>query len=351
MSFDVTTDLALCVPRTADYVQLFGEENSPRGRKIINTGFLSMLRDSNYSRYTQMSDFITGVPGKKRGVKVLFKQPLCFTVCATEFACDETRQSYSTALKVAEFELETRYTPCKTSGSPAVTSPAEFKLTAEEFAAYCDIEDANLVKEEIIDYDIEFINQLDKNLLTLADAYVKTANTFSRAIVVKNALTNSYQLNTAWELMIEQDVVEAGMNIDNYVIIGGLFTKLVNALGGSKIPTYYDANADSIIGKYGFLLVPKGLFQLVFWNDFVGSRAFMDKRYEQSTKVIPLANGGALPIDYFWEFEPKCGEYKYMPQIYAELIKAVDGTCGDTEQDGLFKYTNCTEDIWDCPST
>ena len=96
-----------------------------------------MLRDERYSRYTQLSDFITGIPGEKRGLKVLFKEPMCFTFCATDFYCNESRQNFSTSLKFAEFELETRYTPC------VVAAPAQYRLTSFEFAAYCEVEDAN----------------------------------------------------------------------------------------------------------------------------------------------------------------------------------------------------------------
>lgn len=347
MPFNITTDTGLCIPTYTDYENIFGEENSPRGRKLKDTGFLSMLRDRNFSIYTQLSDFVKGVPGKKKGVKGIFKQPMCLTVCTSDFDCNEERASFTSALKVFEYDIETRYTPCETTGSPGTSVPAEYKLTSQELAEFCEIEDANFVKEEIMDVDIEFMNQLDKTFLTIAETYVPAANELTRNIVVKNTLTNQWTLNNQWELMIESALTDAGLSSSNYVILGGLFTKMVQALGNSRFPIYYDVNADAILGKYSFLLIPRGAFQLVYWNDFVGSREFLDsdKLYEQSTKSIPLASGGLLPIDYYWGYEPKCGEFKYMPQLYAELVHAVPGTCDSLTQNGLFKFTNCTEDL------
>ena len=346
MAFNVTTDLGLCVPVTKDYVQLFGEENSPRGRKIKNTGFLSMLLDSTFNKSRMISDYITGVPGKRRGVKTLFKQPMCFTICATDFDCREERETYSSVLKVAELDVDTRYTPCKTVGQ--VTSPMEFKLTSQELATYCDIEDAEFVKEEIIDYDVEFVNQLDKTIFTIAEGYVKPANRLNRAIVIKNPLTAQYTLNAQWELMIDSALTDAGLNSDDSVIIGGLVVKMMQGMGAnSKFKMYYDVNADAILGKYSFMIIPRGALQLVTWNDFVGSRRFIssDNLMEQSVKLVPLADGGSLNIDYFWKYDPACGEFAYMPQIYAELIKAVDGNCVSANQDGLFIFSNCTDDL------
>ena len=192
------------------------------------------------------------------------------------------------------------------------------------------------------------VNKLDKTIFTIAEGYVKPANRLKRAIVIKNPLTAQYTLNAQWELMIDSALTDAGLNSDDSVIIGGLVVKMMQGMGAnSKFKMYYDVNADAILGKYSFMIIPRGALQLVTWNDFVGSRRFIssDNLMEQSVKLVPLADGGSLNIDYFWKYDPACGEFAYMPQIYAELIKAVDGNCVSANQDGLFIFSNCTDDL------
>lgn len=344
----------LCIPTTGQLFDYFGK-NTPLGRENNGTAFLQFLKSAtNTQGLKRLSDSITGVAGKTRGVKLMTNKPVCFSICASPFNCLEEPTPYTSPISVYDYEIESRFTPCDANGDPMALF-----LNSAQYAQYCDMDDKSFFDEMIMNYDMRFIKELDKALvqmlLTNINNSVKTY-----PILAQNTTTGQRVLNDELPLWIEELVAESKMNSSDYVIFGGQMVNLIKAKFGvgtlstegatsvsSTLPDmYYDRNFDVVFGKNSLVLIPKAAFQFVEWTQYTGSKAFNGEREILFNKSVPLGNGTSQTIDFVWEWDPKCSKYQYMPSLYAELVKAIGGGCGlNDDQDGIYIVKDCSTNL------
>lgn len=343
----------LCIPTTGELISYF-DKNTPIGRENDGTGFLQFLKSQeNTSGTKRLSDSIKGVPGKKRGVKLLYTAPVCYSICATPFNCLETRTPYSVPMNVLEYEIDTRYTPCDGSGNPM-----ELSLDSADYAQYCDLDDKSFFDELIIGYDNRFIKEIDRVLVeALLNNITNTVVTYPMMTI--NQVTGQRVLTDEIPLWLNSLVDSAKMNISDYVLFGGQMIKLIASKFGIKTvttegevynisgfpPMYYDRHFDSVFGTNAIVLIPKKAFQFVEWTQYEGSKAFKGEKEILFTKNIPLGNGTFQKVDWIWKWDPECSKYVYMPSLYAELVKTIGGNCADTDQDGIFIIKDCNPNV------
>ncbi|MCQ4139240.1 hypothetical protein [Chryseobacterium sp. EO14] len=339
----------LCIPTTGKLMEYFGK-NTPEGRENDGLGFLQFLKSqANTQGAKRLSDSVRGVPGKKRGVKLMYTKPICYSICASPFNCLEERTPYSMPINVAEYEIEARYTPCDGDGSPM-----ELTLDSAEYQQYCDLDDKSFFDELIIGYDMRFMKELNRVLVEMLLTNISTSPK-TYPIIAQNQLTGQRVVNDELPIWLKELANEAKTDYSEYVIFGGQMVNLIAKKFGLKTstaegtqysindipPLYYDRNFDTVFGKNSFVMLPKKAFQFVDWVQYEGSKAFKGEKEIYFTKNIPLGNGSFQTVDWTWEWDPKCSKWKYMPSIYAEMVKAIEGTCADDTTDGIFIVQDC----------
>jgi hypothetical protein len=346
----LTSGTNLCIPTTGELFEYFGK-NTPLGRENDGTAFLQFLKsNTNTQGLRRLSDSITGVAGKTRGVKLATKSPVCFSICASPFNCLEEPTPYSVPLSFFDYEIESRFTPCDGSGDPMA-----LVMDSAQYAQYCALDDKSFFDEMIMNFDMRFVKELNKSLVQMLLTNI-TNTVKSYPILANNTATGQRVLNDELPLWIEELVATAKMTTSDYVIFGGQMVNLVKAKFGigtlstegatsvvSTLPDmYFDRTFDTVFGKNSLVLIPKAAFQFVEWTQYTGSKAFNGEREILFNKSVPLGNGTSQTIDFTWEWDPKCSKYQYMPSLYAELIKAIGGGCGlGNTQDGIFIIKDC----------
>lgn len=343
----------LCIPKTGYAVEFFGK-NQPLGRENDSTSFLQfLLSQTNLQGLRKLSDDIIGVPGKTRGVKILSPQPMCFSVCANEYNCLTERTPYTPPISVFEYNIDSRFTPCDGNGDEQA-----LKITASDYAQFCDIDNGLYFKDLIIDYDMRFVKELDKQIVNLLATNI-TSDPKTFPILTNNTTTGQRVINDEVLLFITELVTDAKMDISDYVIFGGQIVNLFKAKFGIQTlstegvttvapgmpPMYYNRNFDAVFGKNSFVLLPKKAFQLVNWKQYVGSREALLEKEAYSTKMLPLGNGSFLEVDWLWKWDPECSAYEYMPSVFLELVKSLPGNCEDPDVDGIFIISDCNTSL------
>jgi hypothetical protein len=340
-----------CLAETGFLVDYFGK-NTPLGRDTGSTGFLQfLLSNMNRNGFRQLSDIVkSGVVGKKRGFRLIGHSPMCWSVCATEFTCNDQPTPYTSAINYYEGSIDTRYTPCDANGDPMALT-----MTEAEMLQYCEIDNGQFFLDMQAKYDLRFAQELDKIFLQglLSSSTVKTLPFF-----LKNANTQMLELNSGWELLMADAISSVGLIPSDYVLVGGLFAKALQTRMGyttmsteglietrGTYPLYYDRNVDAVFGKNAFLAIPKGAVQLAIFNENEGDNSFSDSRFMRQRKAIPIGNGEGIPVDYYWEKDPKCNKIEYLPSVYAEMITAVPGSCANGTDNGIFVFQDCNSDI------
>lgn len=343
-----------CAPRTAQLADYFGR-NVPEGRDLGQLGFLQFLNSSiNMSGVRKLSDDIIGVPGKKRGVKLQFNTPMCVKVCATQWNCLDPKAPISPAIQFAEFDLLTQYHVCDANNAPAALTFDE-----AEFAQYCELNDEQFLADRFSEFDMQMLKALDKELVQLLSTLIPASKTVTMPFFRTSAVTGTKVLVDEWLFWMSEKIADEGMDISNYVIFGGRFIKAleykmkvaaattegydIRNLRGDMPAFYYDRNFDAVFGTNAFVAIPKAGLQLVTWNQYVGSKAFRGETAINATKTAPLGNGTSLTFDYQWRRDIECPKYTYFPSLYAELIKAIPGSCTNPDADGIFIFKDCAD--------
>ena len=342
--------VAGCLPTLVNYKEFFGK-NYPALSDKGDTSTLQMFKSAdNTAGLKQLSDYVTGVPGKTRGVRMQYREPVCVEVCSTEFSCTETRMSVTAALKTIDYSIDTRWHPC------SMGVPAELTLTAAQFKQYCMVDNQEEFKQMQMEFDLNFIHQTDIKVLQAIQAKVLPDNTKSKNFFITSMMGGNSVLNDAWLLEVMQTLQADGKSIDDYMMLGGMFMLYLKlkytgfvttsteggvSQGINLPPTYFDKNFDTVFGAtHSFLLIPKGAFQLVQWIENV--EGFRDERFISSTKLIPLGNGKNITVDYTWEYDPKCKIYKYMPYTYMEVPLAYSQNCANAKENNIYLFNNCS---------
>lgn len=345
----LTPSTGLCIPTTGKLVEYFGK-NTPEGRENDGLGLLQFLKSQTNTQGTKrLSDSVKGVPGKKRGVKMWYTKPICYSICASPFNCLYEPTPYSSPIDVVEYDIESRYTPCDGNGQPM-----ELMLDSAQYQQYCDLDDKSFFEDLIIGYDMRFMKEVNRVLVEMLLTMVTSAPKIY-PMITKNQLTGQRAINDELSIWLKELANEGKIDYSEYVIFGGQMVNLIAHKYGLKTsttegnqyaindlpPLYYDRNFDTVFGKNSFVMLPKKAFQFVDWVQYEGSKAFKGEKEIYFTKNIPLGNGSFQTVDWTWEWDPKCSKWKYMPSLFAELVKSVEGTCSDDTTDGIFIVKDC----------
>ncbi len=341
-----------CAPKTAFLADYFGK-NVPTGRDNGSLAFLQFLLSAqNTSGVRKLSDDILAVPGKKRGVKMLFESPLCVKVCSTEWNCADPKAPISPAVQYAEFDIETEYHACTDAGAPAALT-----FTDSEWAGFCDLDDEAFLQNQFAQFDMSMFKAVDKQLVQLFRTLIDISREVSLPFLRVNSTTGYTVLADDWLLWVSEKLSDEGIDIADVVIFGGRMIKTIShkykvatastegfdlsATAGDVPELFYDKNFDSVFGTNAFVVVPKKSLQLVAFNKYVGQKSFRGEKEINFTKVMPLGNGTSLTFDYQWRRDVDCPGYTYFPSLMAELVKTVSGACANPDADGLLVFRDC----------
>jgi len=341
-----------CAPKTAYLSDYFGRQ-VPENRDYGSLAFLQWLvSNENLAGVRRLSDDIIGVPGKKRGVKLQFTQPMCVQVCTTAWACDDAKVPLSPAISFAEFDIETKYHVCDTSGAPAA-----LKFTNSEWAQYCELNDEQFIQDQFSKFDMSMFKALDKALVELLRTMLPAADDVTLPFMRTNTTTGYKTLADEWLLWISEKLADEGTDMMDVVLFGGSMVKTIQhkykiatastegfnlANTSGDIPNmYFDRNFDSVFGKNVIIAIPKNALQLVTFNEYVGGKRHIGELAINSTKVMPLGNGSSIEFDYQWRKDVNCLSYEYFPSLYMELVKTLAGGCIDPNADGFIVFKDC----------
>ncbi len=340
-----------CIPTTGDLQSYFGK-NTPMGRDFGSIAFLQWLKSAeNTAGVRQFTQDLQAAIGKKRKIQLMFEQPVCVTVCAADFACDDVPGEVKPAIQFLDVDIDTRYFPCDNAGNPVALT-----FEVAEYEQYCMLDDASFLRDKFAAFDYGWLRALDKELVQLFRASIpqsaEITMPFLRVVNGVRVLVDEFLL---W---IDQKISEIGMDINDYVIFGGQFIKTLEYKFGvatasqegfdvtkqrAGLPMmYYDRNFDASFGVNSFVMIPKKSVQLITWVQNKGLSAFQGETTIKYTKTAPLGNGTSLEYDYTWKREIDCPKFSYLPSIYAELVKALPGGCLDQESDGIFIFRDCS---------
>jgi hypothetical protein len=341
-----------CLPKTAYLADYFGK-NVPNGRDNGQLAFLQWLLSSeNLSGVRKLSDDIIGVPGKKRGVRMQFDTPMCLQVCTTEWNCLDPKEPISPAIQFAEFEILSEYHVCDATGKPAALTFDE-----SEWAQYCELNDMEFLQSQFSRFDMKMFQALDKEMVQLLRTLIPAAHEYTFPFLRENSTTGFKTLSDEWLLWVSQVLVDQGYDLMDVVIFGGKFIQTLKhkykistastegfnlgATAGDMPNMYYDKNFDAVFGANAFVVIPKNSLQLVTFNKYVGNKSFTGETAINGTKTMPLGNGASVTFDYQWRRDIECPKYSYFPSLYAELVKAIPGSCTDPTADGLLVFKDC----------
>jgi hypothetical protein len=342
-----------CAPKTAFLSDYFGKQ-VPENRDLGSLAFLQWLLSSeNRSGVRQLSDDILGVPGKKRGVKMQFTQPLCVSVCSTVWNCADPKAPLSPAIAFADFDIQSQYHVCTPGGAPA-----SLKFTSSEWAQYCELNDEQFIQDQFSKFDMAFFKALDKTMVELLRTLVPAANDVTFPFLRTNTTTGNSVLADEWLLWITEKLSDEGTDIMDVVLFGGRMVNTIKHkykvstassegfnLGATRgdIPNlYYDRNFDSVFGANTLIAIPKNALQLVIFNEYVGGKRHIGELAINSTKTMPLGNGSSITFDYQWRKDIECLAYEYFPSIWMELVKTIPGGCAGATADGFIVFKDCT---------
>jgi hypothetical protein len=279
-------------------------------------------------------------------------------VCTTDIACDADKKSISPAVQFVEFDITNKYHVC-TTGPDA--GPAALTFDGGHFAQICELNDEVFLQDQFSKFDMGMLQAVDKAMVALLKTQIDASHggaSFKYPFFITQA-SGVRTLNPEWLLFVSETLANDGINSSDVVIFGGRMVKAIAA--AQKIATastegydisksfgdipdlYYDKNFDSVFGVNQIVTIPKGLFQLVTFNQYVGSKAFRGETKILFTKTAPLGNGATLTFDYVWERDPECDKYSYFPSLWAELVKGIVGGCANDKADGLYIFEDCAD--------
>lgn len=341
-------------------VDYYGK-NSPQYKTLGSKAFVKfLLSPQNTRSFRQITDELTPIPGKKRAIAFLVDQPYCFDVCNPVTTCTTSRTVLAPSSQEVVFDLTgPAFRVCDANGAPIKLTFAE-----DDLMKYCTIDNTDYITGHMSRYKDRFIEALDKALLTIVTSKVGTngkgASITKLPLFIKTTaptFTNVPAAAINPEALWTMDQVYAdAANEGQYALVGG--TVLSHVMAAKKYPglhlggidlmnvgdavpyTYYDRNANTVIGINDILQFAPGSTQLVQWNQFKGfSRRSVTDLYTNSTFIDPETG---LEIDYTWFFDPRCRTWEFELSLYAELAVTQPGACGVPGVNGIIRFTDCT---------
>jgi hypothetical protein len=348
--------ICTCLPKQVDYNSYFAKHN-PENSDTGQTGFLQFLNSAtNNTGARKISDEIAGVPGKTRTVRFQYNKPVCIQVCKSTSNCGPLGAGTINPIECVDYSLPAEnFKPCAPNDV--------LELTADAMAGYCNINDPDFFKEMVMKRDDLFVKQLDAALVKMLKTdLIPATSVVTLPFHVTNSTTNQTTLNEDVFFWISEEMAKQAI-FGDYVLFGGTMInrikhKLkvatastigvdVRAIAGQIPPLYYDKNFDAEFGTNAVVAIPYNVLQFITWTENRGHRAFSgDGKLIKSVRGFQLGNGSTLEYDYQWEFEPHCGNYRYQPSSYMDLVKAICGGCLDVpaaQADcGLKVFKDCT---------
>jgi hypothetical protein len=348
-----------CQNLQVDLVDYFGQ-NSPEFRTLGSLAFLRwLLSPQNRSGFTQI-DPGRNIPGKKRGIAFRMDVPYCYEIARKDRLCTVAPAVLGQNPSEIVFDLTADpYRPVSGVGD----DPSVLRISLRDIEQYCTLNDYSWIQKQIFMFLQRFELEISREMLSLMEPLI--GNNIDGDPVtnlpfwVQNSLTNGLALNPEAQFAMDQTFSDIGYD-GQYAIIGGRQVNKIRQFlrwaccDGSGVDmskqnpdnplSFYDRNADAILGQKDMLLMAPGAAQIVTWNRYaVGSskRSEVTDLYSNGTIVLPETG---LPIDWKWRYDYDCEIWTFEPMLYAELAVVPSGGCLPAGVAGI----NNTLRIHDC---
>jgi hypothetical protein len=344
-----------CQNLQTDLVTYFGK-NAPQFRTYGSTSTIKwLLSPQNTANFKRLD--VTSIPGKKRPVAFRIVDPFCFDVARVERLCSATPGTINQTPQEIVYDLtEDAY---RVIGDDDL--PRRLKIDLEDLERFCTVDDMSWITDQINRYLIRFEESLDANVLALLVGFAGT-NKAGEAITnlplwVTNNLSGTSQLNPETQFALNQTMQDIMVDTQWAAIGGSIINKInqftkwmgLDAAGVdmSKQPannpyTFYDRNAEAVLGTTDFLQIAPGVAQLVYWNRFgPGSslRRQVTDLYSKGTITLPTTG---LDVDWEWKFDYDCSIWYFEPSLHLDVAVVPPGGCGTPDVNGLIRIHDCS---------
>lgn len=335
--------------------------NAPEMKTMGSTTLIRwLLSPQNTRGFRQITDAISGlpstVPGKLRAVAFAVDLPFCYDVCAAEgVTCTTVHEDFANNTQeiVFDFDNSAPFRPCNGDGDPM-----QLRFTEEELMRYCTETDTSYITRKIAQFNKRFIEAVDKRFVEQLETMVGTngdGDSLSRIPFFIQHASGMQTLNPEAQWYLDQLYRDIGGE-GQYALVGGrdlnkisTFMKWagladagidLGALPDTNPYSFYDRNADAILGINNFFQMSPGAVQLVTWNKYVGEkRRSVTDLYTNGTIIDPFTG---LEFDFEWRFDYNCGIWTYKPFLFAELAGALAGGCGIDGANGVLLIEDCS---------
>lgn len=355
MPFDGPAGALACENLQVDLFDYFGE-NSPEMRTYGDTSFLAWLRSpQNTAGFERIN--VNTFPGKKRAVAFRVDDPYCFDLARTVRACTDPAGILSQSPKEIVFDMDVApYRIVDGAGDPL-----ELNIDLEDLEKYCSLDDFSWITKQISKLLMRFEEVLDRRMLELLETQVGTNKDGASISNIPLFRTNPMLAGVSIlpEAMFEMNRLMRQIMVNKqYGIVGGqIVEKLATFLNWTtgdmagvdiskmnpQFPySFYDRNADDVLGIYDWLQMSPGAVQLVGWNKYPqgsAKRSSVTALYSNGTIVLPRTG---IEIDWRWTYDPKCLVWKFEPLWYGDLAVVPSGGCGTPGVNGVIRVHDCS---------
>lgn len=344
-----------CQNLQTDLVDYFAR-NAPQYRTYGNTSTLKWLLSPQNTNGFKKLDVSSGIPGKKRPVAMQIADPYCFDIAKAARLCTNTAGNISQTPQEIVYDF---------TGDPFrivddSDAPLRLKIDLAALQAYCTINDFSWLTDQINRLLFRFEEQLDLRIFELLAAGVGT-NKAGDAVtnlplwVLGN--NNTAILNPETQFALNQTMNDIGVNTQWGAIGGSIINKInqftkwlgLDSAGVdmSKVLainpfTFYDRNAEDVIGITDFLQLAPGAAQLITWNRYgPGSsvRREVTDLYSNGTITLPTTG---LDIDWKWRYDYECEIWYFEPSLFADVVIVPAGGCNTPGVNGIIQVHDCS---------
>lgn len=347
----------VCQRIQQDLVDYYGK-NAPQFRTLGSTSLIKwLLSPQNTAGFKKID--VESIPGKKRGVAFMVEDPMCFTLCKADLACDDEPEIFEPVDQEMTFDLTgDPFRHCDSEGNPVV-----LQFTEEELMKYCTKDDTTWIRNKIIRYLFRFEEALNASLAALLEAEIGT-NGNAEALTNLPIFTQAGGFNPNMSVLnpeamwaINQIYSDIGMEGQFAMIGGTIINKIaqfnkwttandagVDMSKASAINPYpfYDRDFNSIYGQSDFIILAPGTTQLVTWNKYKGEkRRSITDLYTKSTVILPTTG---LEVDFKYYYDYKCEKWTFEAFLYGELATVLKGGCGANLAgvNGIIRVHDCS---------
>lgn len=343
-----------CQNLQVDLFDFFGE-NIPGNRTYGDVSTLRwLLSPQNTSGFERVN--VTSIPGKIRGVAFRVKEPQCFDVARTALLCTDTATDFSQTPKEMVYSFPNDPYRIVVGEDD---DPGALKIDLLAMKQFCTVDDYSWIRSQIFDVLSRFEEGVSKSATELLSAAAGT--TFEGEALQNLPMFVDYQgkitVNPEAEFAMDQIMKDIMVN-KQFSIIGGRVVNKINkymewagldAAGidlskvDSRIPySFYDRNADSILGIYDWLQLAPGAAQIVTWNQYgpgSSQRSEVTDLYSNGTITMPRTG---LQIDWEWTYDNKCKVWRFIPSLHMDVVVVPPGGCSTPGVNGIIRVHDCS---------